>query len=253
MLEGIKAKKYWQRKNSLFFANIALLFFYFFIMIVAFSAPLQDSAEAFTKNSVIVITMYVFSFHLFYFMLSFGLKFYENFVLERDFCEVKQTFKEWFNEVVKKELKAYAIFLVIVQMIYFFLETDVGWWWFPAGLICVATLSIADTYLQYILCMFLRIRPVRDQDLKKRIDEIAQKVNFKIQSVSLMPQFNTQAEVVMLNAGPMHKLFLSDRLDSYAPEEISVIVAREIARHHYGHIWKIFLLQSASIFLTFYV
>lgn len=253
MQDEVKARLYQQRKNALFLLNLGSTLLFLFIMAYSFSLPLRTMINRLSGNSVIVITLYFFFFYLFYFVFTFGLKYYEGFVLERKFGLSRQNFKSWFRQLIKKETPIFCVLLVVVQVVYFFLETSVQQWWLSMAIICILINGLGgDTFRRYIAMLFFRYTPVQDPDLCQRLIDLARKADVKIANVYVIHQPHNKADVALAGMGSMYKLMLTDEVITYSKEEIEVIFAQEIASCRYKQLWKLLAIQIVGWLGGFY-
>ncbi|MFH1062986.1 MAG: M48 family metalloprotease [Candidatus Omnitrophota bacterium] len=219
---------------------------FLFIMAFSFSRPLRNIVSLFTGNSIIIITLYFFLFYAFYFIFSFPLKYYQGLVYIR-----ANNFIDWFQTLFKKEVRAFSVLFFVIQVIYFFLETDVLWWWLPVAFLCIISRYSLELAPKYLAPLFLQSTALDSSEFKQRLIELVGRANIKVTNVFFLAQ--AKAEVVILGYGPVRKLMLSEKIRDYAPEEIEIIVAREAANHYYGHIRSKLIIEALVMLLVFLI
>jgi len=247
-------KQYYRLKNWLILIHLGLTLVFLFIMAYSFSLPLKEAVNVITRNSVIVITIYIFLFYILYFIFTFGLKFYEGFVAERKFQSSVEPFGKWIKGLVKKEGIIYCEFLVIVQMAYFFLETDQKFWWLWAWLAWVILSNLfTKIYPMFIQPLLYRYSRLDDSDLKQKLISLAAKVDIKVKDIyKISSDWEIKKKNVALSwTGSERKIILSDTLSDYAKEEIEVITARELIHIRYRHLWQLLAIESAMALGSF--
>jgi len=242
---------YFKQKKIIFFVNFALTLAFLFIMAFSFSRGLREVVRSWTESSIIVISLYFFLFYIFYFLFTFAPKFYEGVVLKNRIQKQKVDFRQWIDELARQESLAFAILLIFIQIVYFFLESDVKLWWLPSAIVIIIARNIFDFFPAYIVPAISRSRKLKDTALKQRLIKLAQKANIKISDIYLYSG-NTQ-KATLLGTGISRRLMLSDKTENFAPEEIEVIFAREIAAHVKGYSWIAPALDAVSILLTFFI
>ena len=254
MRDDESAREYCRKKNMLFLWNCAVTLVFLLIMVFGFSIPLRKFSTQLTENSVIVISLYFFLFYCLYVLSTFGLKYYEEVVLERKLNGVQRDFLSWTRQMLKREGLIFLGLLPAVQMIYFFLETSSGWWWFKLALLFAAgVIFFTELLPHYCLPFFCRYRPLEDKELAKRLTAMGEKVKFRFENVYVMEQHGRSPAVVLFGIGPVWKLMLGDTMMEYAKEEIEVVVAGEIAYHYFQHGWKLIGLQAGALAAVFLV
>jgi len=247
-------KQYYRLKNWSILIHFAITLLFLFIMAYSFSLPLKDAINVITRNSVIVVTIYLFLFFILYFIFTFGLKFYEGFVAERKFKSAVEPFGKWIKELAKKEGIIYCKFLVIVQIAYFFLETDQKFWWLWAWIAWMILSNLfTKIYPMFIQPLLYRYSLLDDSDLKQKLVSLAAKVNIKVKDIYKISSdwAIKKKEVALSWTGSERKVILSDTLSDYAKEEIEVITARELVHIHYGHLWQLLAVESVTALVGF--
>ncbi len=242
---------YFQRKKLLLLINLAGVFFFLLVMSFSFSHPLFNIITKFTGSTIFVITLYVFFFYLFYFFWMFPLKYYEEFIFERKSGSSCQSFRDWFRKIVQVETIIFSVFLIAVQVLYYFLETNENRWWMQAALCGIFVVCLCgDAFARFIAPLFLRYKEVKDEELKKRLITLAQSQSIMIENVYVSPLCMGGSTVILAGAGHRRKIILRDTILDYAKEEIEVILAREIAYYSFGFIWKTLFFQMAAIVIA---
>ena len=242
MLDELLAKFNSNKKTIFFIVDIAIAFIYLFIMAYSFSRPLRDIVSFLTGNSIIVITIYFLVFHVLYFIVSLPLKYF------RDLTYIKtNNFIDWIKIVFKKEISVFFALFFVIQVIYFFLETDVLWWWLPVAFLCIVFRFAMELAPKYLSHLFFKSTALDPSEFKLRLIELVGRANIKINDVFSIAY--AQSEAVIFSG----RLMLSDKIMDYAPEEIEVIVARETAMHYYGHIKFRLIIEALIMLLSFFI
>lgn len=256
MIDEELIKHYYQKKDWLFIVEIASIFLFLLIMAYSFSWTLSSFVQSLTENSITAITLYLFLFYLFYIVFIFPLRCYEDFYLARKINLLESSLKEWLKQFVKFEALRFCLLLIIVQAIYFFLETSYKLWWCGVALTWIF-FRIFLIYIipQYLVSLIYKIIPLNDEDLKKRLMNLANKTRLKISNVYVINfgRSPKKAKVFFQGLHPSYRLILSDTLLDYAKEETEFILARELARQRFAHARKLLVLESVLVFLGFYV
>jgi len=238
-------------KKLLFILNIAFTLLFFFIMSYSFSRPLRDLVNRFTGNTIIVITIYFLLFYFFYFLFVFVLRYFEGFVLANRIKKKKQKFQSWLRGRINKEIVTFALLLVGVQVVYFFLETSVDAWWVPMAVLFILARNAWELLPNWLIPYYSRHRDLDDRQLKDRLLRLGQRAEIRFSRILVYKDNKPKAAVLGLKDS--RRLILSDAVLDYAVEEIEVLAAMEIAKLRKGYIWKKALIEALGMFITFFL
>ncbi len=242
---------YSKKKNLLFVLNIAFTLLFFFIMSYSFSRPLRDSVTYFTGNTIIIITIYFLLFYFSYFLFIFALRYFEGFVLENRTKKRKQKFLIWLRRLIHKEIITFALLLIGVQVIYFFLETSVNAWWVPMAVLAILTRNAWELLPNWVVPYYSRHKDLDDRQLQDRLQRLAQRAGIRFSRILVYK--DSRAKAVVFGLKGSRRLILSDAVLDYAVEEIEVLAAMEIAKLRKGYIWKKALIEAMGMFVTFFI
>ncbi len=247
---------YCRKKDQLFLVNLGITFLFLVVMMYSFSLPLRNMIGEITESSIIVIALYFLASYLFYFIFTFGLKYYEGFILKHKFELSRQSFKEWIRQLAKKEGFIFCLLLVFVQSTYLLMEMRPKSWWLWAGIFWVLfNILISEIYPHFISPLLYKCTLLVDEKLKQRLILLAAKSGMKIDEVySLDPKVDIKIKnLILTNLGSVRRIILNSALRDYCAEEIEILLGRELAHHHYGHTKKLLILRSLGIFFVFFV
>ncbi|MFH2137889.1 MAG: M48 family metalloprotease [Candidatus Omnitrophota bacterium] len=247
---------YSKKKNNLLFVKAGLTFLFLLLMVFSFAIPLRNFITAFTENSVIVITVYSLLVCLFYVVFTGGVKYYEEFFLKTKLDLSDQSLTEWLRQAAIDETIFFSIFFVSAQMIYFLMETHSRWWWLSAAVIWVFfRIIMVKLVPEFITPLFARFLPISDEGLKKRLIFLADSVNIKIDDVYIIKREKNdpQEQTVFVDPGVKRRIVLGEGVLGYAPEEIEVMAAHELAHHYYGHVWKKLMIKGLGVVVIFFL
>ncbi|MBU2063325.1 MAG: hypothetical protein KKF93_02915 [Candidatus Omnitrophica bacterium] len=245
---------YLRIKNRVLLAQGAVLFLYLFIMAYSFSLPLGEFIYQLSRNSVIAVSLYLFVLYVFYFLISFGLNFYGEFLQAKKFQIKDEEFGEWAKDLLRRQGIIFIALLFVVQVTYFFLETQPKTWWLlNAAFWIVIIIFKNEIFPFYILPLILRYAPLSDENLKSKIIALAQKAGVTIQDVCrIKPGFHLRTPIVMFSGvNPNRKMLLDDIFCDYTQEEVGIAVLQELARNYYQHRWKLAGCRALFTLLVF--
>jgi len=253
-----KNKKYWRIRYSLAIGEIIYLLFLLFIFLKSgFSQTLSNYILKLTSIKSFGVAIYLMVIYLIYFILNFPFYFYQSFVLEHKFSLSCESFSGWLKDRLKEGIIFYIISLILIEFLYFSFDYSPYYWWILVSVFWVfLSIILAKILPTIIIPLFFKYKKLNDEDLRKRILELASKMKVKILDIfeiDLSKKTN-KANAGFLGLGKTKRIILADTLkDKYSPQEIEVILAHEFAHFRFFHLWKILFLEALFIILNFYL
>jgi STE24 endopeptidase len=143
-----------------------------------------------------------------------------------------------------------------VEVIYYLLRTHPENWWVYASLAFITFVVVmANLAPVLLLPLFFKFKPVENEDLKRRVDRLAQRIGIPACGIFewSLGDKTRKANAAVVGWGNTRRIIVSDTLlESFSGEEIEVIVAHELCHHVKNHIWQGIALQSALTVGAFY-
>ena len=221
------------------------------------SARIRDFAHARARGRYGRMFFYLTVYSLIGFVLSFPLDVYQGFLHEHQYGLSNQTFPAWFAE----ELKGLGLGLVfsavipIVMLAYLAIE-KVRLWWVALAVGSVPVVVML-TLLQPLVIdpMFNTFTPLRDQQLKQQIVDLAAKAGIPGRNVY---EVDKSAQTKKYNAyvngfGASQRIVLWDTtLKGMSTDEILFVMGHEMGHYRLGHIWKGIAFFSVLAFGLFF-
>jgi STE24 endopeptidase len=195
-------------------------------------------------------------------MVSYGivstpLDFYSGFILPHRYGLSCQSLRSWLADEAKGGILALVLGTALVVVIYLFLETFPQTWWLLAfAFVVLVSVVLSNLAPVLILPLFFKTRPLDDTELRKRLLSLAERSQTKIRDVFQInfSSKTTAGNAMLMGWGNTRRIVIGDTmLQRYAPEEIEVVMAHELGHHRHGDIVRLILVQSALMFLGFYL
>ncbi len=250
-----KAREYARLRRYLFFIDLALgATFLLVILFSGLSSGLRNLLDfPLPARAALYLTVLVVA----YGVMTLPLNVYGGFVLPHRYGLSRQNFGSWILDELKSLLLALTLGMALAVIIYLLLNEFPDTWWLLSFLI-VMLVSVILTRLApvLILPLFFKVVPLSDAELRERLLRLAERSQTRIRDVF---QINFSSKTSAGNAmlagwGGTRRVILSDTmLKRYTPDEIEVVMAHELGHHRHGDIPKLILLQSALMFLGFYL
>jgi len=247
-------KQYTKIKNWLVLARALITLLFLFVMAFSFSQQLSSFITSIIGSTIIVVVVYVTILYGVYFLIMLPLSYYEQVVLVKKFEIASPQIRSWFDSLIKKELRIYGVFLIVVQGIYFFIEAHPSVWWVWEAVIWIIIYLVFDQiYPLFIMPLLYEHDKLRDERLLQRIDVSASKTKLRIKDVYVF-DFLSRGQRYVMTAGIGRKTLIIDkRLLEYSDEEFDVAVLGEFAKNYFFHPFKLKIINCFLIIIIFSV
>ncbi len=122
------------------------------------------------------------------------------------------------------------------------------WWWALAGVAMAAGLAAALRGLPALLVRLAAARPLARKALTSRLEELARRANVTVASIDELPAgAQSGATALVAGVGTARRVFVSAELtEDWTDDEISVVVAHELAHHAHHDLWRAAGLSAAT-------
>lgn len=252
------AKKYSSIKYTLVIIETAYLLVLLLMFIGSgFSKALKTAVLEFATSSYIAIALYLFIISAVYYFLNFPFNFYHSFLLEHKFSLSNQKIKDWLFDQLKSGIISYFVMLIMLSAFYYTLEIFPNYWWLVISIFWVIfSLILAKLTPIVIIPLFFKYKKLSDETLRERIIKLANKMEVKILDVFEIDSSKKtlKANAAFVGIGSTKRVILSDTLkDKYSHDEIEVILAHEFGHYRLRHLFKLIILNSLAVILTFYL
>ncbi|HQC15454.1 M48 family metallopeptidase [Mesotoga prima] len=183
-----------------------------------------------------------------YFFISLPFSIYSTFVLENRYGFNRTTPKTFVSDKIKEILLAAGIGLPLVYLALLAIDSFEYWWVYL--LIGVVGFEILTQLIfpTVILPLFYKLKPLEDENLAKRIREIADKAGFGVKSILVMDASRKtgHTNAFFTGIGRAKRIVLYDSLlEKHSSEEIEAIFAHEAGHFKRKHILKGMLISNA--------
>ena len=188
-----------------------------------------------------------------------GLPFsvYSTFVIEEKYGFNKTTPKTFVLDMLKGWLLAIIIGIPVFSAVLWFFERTGSMAW----VYCWGALTVIQIFLMFIapvviMPIFNKFVPLEDGELKRAIEDYAEKQGFKMKGVFSMDgsKRSTKSNAFFTGFGRFRRIVLFDTLISkHTTEELVSILAHEMGHYKKKHILKSIIISILSTGLMFYI
>ena len=235
---------------------VSFIFLYLFISL-GYSLKLQNYIQAYTGNHYLVFILFVFAIGIFGSVLFMPINIYTGYYLEHKYNLSNQTFFKYFLENLKSMLVGLVIGIPILLLFFFVINQFADLWWlvFAAAMFLVSVV-LSQLFPILIMPIFYKVIPLRDEELKSRISNLAKGAGIKVENVFSfdMSKNTKKANAAFTGLGKTKRIILGDTLlNEYSKDEIETVIAHELGHYKHKHIIKNLIFGTVSSFLTFFV
>jgi STE24 endopeptidase len=170
-------------------------------------------------------------------------------------------FRLWLSDLAKSTLLSLLLTgLLTAGALALVQASPQRWWLWVWALVALATLFLMYLSPALIEPLFFRFEPVRDEELKARIEALMAKAGLKVCAVQQVDasRRSRHSNAYFTGIGRVKRIVLFDTLlAQMTPEEILAILAHEAGHWKLRHVlWRLLvaeLLSLAAFFLAFHL
>lgn len=188
-------------------------------------------------------------------ILGLPFSIYSTFVIEERFGFNKTTPKTFVLDL----LKGLALGIVLggpllAGILAFFTLIDQYAWLYAWGVVTLYTLFVQFIAPRWIMPLFNKFEPLEDGELRQKIREYADQVNFSLEGIYVMDgsKRSSKSNAFFTGFGKNKRIALYDTLiDNHTDDELVAVLAHEIGHYKKKHIIKnmaISIVQTGVMF-----
>jgi len=194
-------------------------------------------------------------------IIGLPMEYYQQFVLEEKFGFNKMTIKLFVTDMIKNSLIGALIGLPLMWVILKLMSSAGDLWWLYAWLVWSGfQLLMMVLYPTVIAPFFNKFKPLEDESLKARIEELMRRTGFASKGLFVMDGSKRSAHgnAYFSGFGASKRIVFFDTLiERLAPKEIEAVLAHELGHFKKKHIVKrialIFMLSLGFLALLGYL
>jgi STE24 endopeptidase len=182
---------------------------------------------------------------------------YSIFIIEEKFGFNKMNLKTFIMDFLKSLFITIIIETIIFSIIlWLFANTPKYAWLYAFIAIIIFELILNFIAPVFIMPLFNKYSPLKNDELKTSIEEYINKENFKIKGVFIMDSSkrSTKSNAFFTGFGKFRRIVLFDTLlQKYSIEELTNIIAHEIGHFKLRHLMKHIIFSFVSSGIMFFV
>lgn len=211
------------------------------MLLSGFFGQLDLWARSFGHASILTGLIFFAMVSSLFFLLGLPFNLYSTFVIEQKYGFNKMTWKIWLADFLKGLALSIAIGGPILAAILWFMGRTLGglWWLYVWIFLSLLQLFMTSIFPVFIIPLFNRLTPLEEGSLKKRIQVLAQKINFKMSGIFTMDgsKRSTHSNAFFAGIGAFRRIVLFDTLiQSLSESELLAVLAHEMGHNVKKHI-----------------
>jgi len=175
---------------------------------------------------------------------------YADFKLEKKYGFSTITPKTWIGDQIKSLLVSGILMGLLFSGFYLFINWLGSWWWLAAwGLVVIFSLLMIFIAPVLLMPLFNKFVPLEDEELKKKILEMARKADFPLAGVFQMDasKRSTHDNAFFTGMGKTRRIVFYDTMvKNYSHQELLSVMGHEIGHWKEKHVFK--LISTVSVF-----
>ncbi len=185
------------------------------------------------------------------------LDIYHTFVLEKKYGFSTITWKLWLTDLIKSIIiSAVLMGIMLSAFMAFIIYLPKSWWFWAWVFFTAFEILLLWLYPVVISPLFNKYEPIKDEELKEKIESLLAKVGLKARGIFQVDEGkrSKHTNAYFTGIGKTKRIVLFDTLlASHSHDEILAVLAHEIGHWKKKHILKQLIFMIAASFAGFYL
>ena len=216
---------------------------------------LDSTIRTYDLGTLATGTIVILLFLLISGILDLPLSWYRTFKLEQRFGFNKSTLSIFVSDILKHAVIGLLIGLPLILLVLWIMETAGSYWWLFVWMTWLGfSLFMMWAYPAFIAPLFNEFRPLKNEDLKQRIENLLYRNGFTSNGIYVMDGStrSTHGNAYFTGLGANKRIVFFDTLiDELNPDEIEAVLAHELGHFKCNHIKKRIVTLGMVFFLGF--
>ena len=186
-------------------------------------------------------------------LIDLPFEYYKTFVTDEKFGFNKMTPAMFLSDLVKHTMLGLALGTPILFVALWLMQSAGQYWWFYLWLVwSVFNLVMLAVYPTYIAPLFNKFSPLKDENLKQRIEALLTKCGFQSQGLFVMDgsSRSSHGNAYFTGFGASKRVvFFDTLLERLNADEIESVLAHELGHFKHHHVIKRIALMFLMSFL----
>ncbi len=176
-------------------------------------------------------------------VIELPFEWYQNFRIEERFGFNRMTHRLWISDVIKNTLLSLAIGIPLIAAVLWLMGAAGPAWWLWAWALWMAfNLLLMVIYPLFIAPLFNEFKPLEDEALRTRVNELMQRCGFSAKGLFVMDgsKRSAQSNAYFTGIGRSKRVVFYDTLLArLSTGELEAVLAHELGHFHHKHIVKL--------------
>lgn len=210
--------------------------------------------QSLTSNVLYVGVGFILSLMVLGTLIDLPFSLYRTFILEQKFGFNKTTIATLIGDMVKGFVLMLVIGLPLLYAVLYLMNEMGVYWWLYVWLVLIGfSLLMLWLYPAFIAPIFNKFKPLDDQTLKAKIDNLLVRTGFKSDGVFVMDgsKRSSHGNAYFTGIGKNKRIvFFDTLLKGMENQEVEAILAHELGHFHHKHIRKQMMMSFLSTLLA---
>ena len=215
------------------------------------------------SDPILLGTVFILSIMLIASFIDLPFSIYRNFILEERFGFNQMTIKTFTGDLIKELILTLALGMPLIYAILYLMNMSaIGdyWWIYVWAILSLFTITMMWIYPTFIAPIFNKFKPLENNSLRNRIDNLLDRTNFGSDGIFVMDgsKRSSHGNAYFTGIGKNKRIvFFDTLLKGMEDEEIEAILAHELGHFHHKHVRQrivsSFIFSLASLALLGYL
>ena len=218
---------------------------------------LTDTFNNLINNQLVIGAMVIISVMLISSLIDLPLNIYKTFNIDERFGFNRMTAQIFILDLIKQSILSIVIGIPILLISLWIISNLGGLWWLWLWVfISVFNFLMLILYPTYIAPFFNKFLPLKDVNLKTKIEKLLLKCGFKSNGLFVMNGSlrSNHGNAYFTGFGNSKRIvFFDTLLEKLSHKEIEAVLAHELGHFHHNHVKKRIILMFVMSFIGLYV
>jgi len=194
------------------------------------------------SDPIFLGTVFILSIMFIASFIDLPFSIYRNFILEERFGFNRMTIKTFTGDLIKELILTLALGIPLIYAILYLMNMSaIGdyWWIYVWAILSLFTITMMWIYPTFIAPIFNKFKPLENNSLRKRIDNLLDRTGFGSDGIFIMDgsKRSSHGNAYFTGIGRNKRIvFFDTLLKGMEDEEIEAILAHELGHFHHKHV-----------------
>jgi STE24 endopeptidase len=176
-------------------------------------------------------------------VIDLPFEWYQNFRIEEKFGFNRMSIKLWVSDILKSMALSVIVGVPLIAAVLWLMGVAGPMWWLWAWALWMTfNLLLMVVYPLFIAPLFNEFKPLEDETLRARVEELMQRCGFSAEGLYVMDgsKRSAQSNAYFTGIGRSKRVVFYDTLLArLSTDELEAVLAHELGHFHHKHIVKL--------------